>query len=124
MPLTPPSASVPPVPSERRAARGTTWPPRSARGHLLPASPAASAVGFLGCLRHREIDIGMWKKKRYGGFHSHGGTPIAGWFMRGNLAKMDDRKPPYRHGHGYSILYVYIYMFYHFRIYYMRVYIT
>ena len=26
----------------------------------------------------------------YGGFHGHGGTPIAGWFVMDNCAKMDD----------------------------------
>ena len=25
-----------------------------------------------------------------GDFHSHGGTPIAGWFVRENLIEMDD----------------------------------
>ena len=27
---------------------------------------------------------------RYGGFHSHGGAPIAGWFMMENPTKMGD----------------------------------
>ena len=38
---------------------------------------------------------------RYGGFHSHGGSPRAGWFLMENLHEMDDlkgylhfRKPP------------------------------
>ena len=26
----------------------------------------------------------------YGGFHSHGGTPIAGWFIVENKIRMDD----------------------------------
>ena len=37
-----------------------------------------------------------------GAFHGHGGTPIAGWFVRGHSIKMDDdcgypyfRRPPY-----------------------------
>ena len=37
----------------------------------------------------------------YGGFHSHGDTPIAGWFIMENPIKLHDlgvplfRKPPY-----------------------------
>ena len=40
-------------------------------------------------------------KKTHGAFHSHGGTPTAGWFRAENPIKVDDwgcsyfRKPPH-----------------------------
>ena len=47
---------------------------------------------------------GFDQKKSWRGFHSHGGTPIAGWFGMENLIKMDDlgvphfKNPPYGFG--------------------------
>ena len=59
---------------------------------------STSLGSFGGCL----ILEGWFIVRKMGAFHSHGGSPIAGWFTRGNPSKMDDgmgypyfRKPPF-----------------------------
>ena len=37
---------------------------------------------------------GRWFLDLYGGFHSHGGTPIAGWFVLEKPFKMEDLGVP------------------------------
>ena len=34
-----------------------------------------------------------WMMLRTGGFHSHGGTPIAGWFLLGKIPSRNDGPP-------------------------------
>ena len=67
------------------------WCPESLRWHRLMRGS-----------RVRRGSQSIQSKCRDGGFHSHGNTPIAGWFIMENLIYMDDdwghyfRKAPYR----------------------------
>ena len=64
--------------------------------HIIPGMPEASCLGScLRCLCWEGLQI-SWDgrskspKLGYGGVHSYGGTPIAGWFIMETPTRMND----------------------------------
>ena len=57
------------------------YPPSRKRPSKLPCWPAGNSSSWQPC---GPIALDSAHLLRFGGFHSHGGTPIAGWFTMEN----------------------------------------